>query len=392
MNIVILGSFNFPYGSASASRIRNIAGELVSNGCRVHVLSLLPSFEKSVSWSSHEGIYYKQSRPTLLNRLFRRVHSNLFHYVLSTFSFSGIERKELDKIGDIDIVLVYDFSFLKVLPFHRYCKRKKIKYVRDMVECFTPASFVGGVFNPLYYDHLLDYYYLAKKADGIIAISTYIKNHFAGYLPVIIIPAIIKIDNKPLIKEIDTEKINFTFVSSFSKRDLPELILDALKDFEGNSIFVNLLGNDGKRGYALKIRKRVEDDSKLSSLAHFWGRVSDDELHDIMFKTDFFIFLRRKDKAGLAAFPTRVPEYLNTAKPLISSDTGDMAIYLKNGENVIFIDNESGSLLKVFNDINSDTSRFTKLGKEGYDVCCKEFNRATRVQEIIYFMKSLLHN
>src|ERR1700741_536378 len=136
MNIVILGSFYFPYGSAAASRIRNIAEELASNGSRVHVLSLFTSFEGADSWSKYEDIYYKQSKPTLLNRLFKKVRSNLLHYILSIFSFARAERKALDELGDIDIILIYDFSFLKVLPFHRYCRKRKIKYMRDIVECF----------------------------------------------------------------------------------------------------------------------------------------------------------------------------------------------------------------------------------------------------------------
>lgn len=392
MNIVILGNFHFPYGSAAASRIRNIAEELSANGCRVHVLSLFTSFGDTSSWHKHGDVYYRQAKPNLLNRMFKKIRSNLLHYILSVFSFSRSERRTLDELMDIDIILVYDFSFIKVLPFHRYCKKRKIKYIRDIVECFTPDSFIGGRLNPLFYDHLLDYYYLARKTDGIIAISTYIENDFTRYSPVIIIPAIIRIGERPAVKEIDPGKINVTFVSSFSERDLPELILEALKKYEGNPIKVNLLGNDGRRGFQRKIRLAVEQDSKLSSLAKFWGRVPDAELKEIMQGTDFFIFLRRKDKAGLAAFPTRVPEYLVTARPLISSDTGDLGLYLKNGESVIFIENNADSLLRAFNEISADAYKFGKLGMAGYEACCREFNRETRVKELLGFMKSLLHN
>jgi len=391
MNIVILGSFNFPYGSAAASRIRNMAEEFALNGCRVHVMSLSTSFEATGAWLQYGNIYYKLARPTFLNRLFRKIHSNLLHYILSIFSFSRAERKALDEIGNIGAILVYDFSFLKVLPFHRYCRKRKIKYIRDIVECFTPDSFVGGRLNPLFYDHLLDYYSLARKSDGIIAISTYIKNDFERYVPVIVIPAMIKVSGKPSVKETGSEKIHITFISSFSERDLPELILAALKAYGGNSIFLNLLGNAGKRGYALKIRQTVENDEKLKSLAHFWGRVADADLQKIMQGTDFFIFLRRKDKAGLAAFPTRVPEYLDTARPLISSDTGDLDLYLENGRDVIFIENDAGSLLRVFNDISADPRKFDKLGMAGYDTCNKEFNRETRVKQIIAFISSVMN-
>src|SRR5262249_33531898 len=70
MNVVIVGGFWFPYGSANAARFRNFALGLQECGARVHVISMVPRAvvdgeAPARGLLEHEGISYECVAPTL---------------------------------------------------------------------------------------------------------------------------------------------------------------------------------------------------------------------------------------------------------------------------------------------------------------------------------------
>jgi glycosyltransferase involved in cell wall biosynthesis len=396
MNIVILGHFVYPSGSAQASRIRHFAKGFIRHGHQVSVITTIPFCKNdnipNHTWLKDEKVSY--------------CHVSKHEKVLSSKQFLveilRSQSKAIDVLADlnserpIDVVMIYSNWYVGMQKISSYCKKNGILTLREVNEWFDSRSFRHGVLNPFYWDRELCVKCGVPKADGIIAISSYLEEYYKKKNnKVVRIPAIIDVEGfaKGIPRSVvKNDCFHLTYLGSLVWRDGPLLMLKAVESVlqQGEKMFLNIVGTDGQSGDALEAYKYVENRTSLKKHVKFWGRVSDEQVLERLSASDALLFTRLPSRAAKAAFPTRLPEYLATGTPVISSDVSDIANYLDRDKDIVLV--KSGQLDSLTNGILKLIwlpDRGKRIGISGREKCKEYFDYFSRSQEILNFIERL---
>jgi len=407
MRLVIAGDFLFPEGSASASRIRHMAKGLAQLGHDAYVVTTVPqkascNMESNI-WHTLEGYYYYVAGPTISSRSGQSYVGKIKEYY-SAFRrglYSGISCiEELNEKKKVDVLIGYSYRYFCMHQLINYCRKRGILVVRDVVEWFDPAYFRMGRLNPLYWDREFNMHLSLPKSDGIIAISRFIAEWFsARKMKVIRIPAIIDPDLFTVNCKKKTDYCNdvfqLTYLGGMIERDGPILMMKAVNEVlkSGLQIFFNIIGSEGNEGAALKAKQYAETKPLLKKQMKFWGRVPQQKLIEMLSCSDALVFTRLDSRDAKATFPTRLPEYLMTGKPVITSRVSDIAEYLVDDkEAVIVTPNSSNALAEGIRKLVKMPDRGEKIGVEGMKKCKQYFDYRIRCKDISDFIEDLLHN
>ena len=161
----------------------------------------------------------------------------------------------------------------------------------------------------------------------------------------------------------------------------------------GLQIFFNIIGSEGNEGAALKAKQYAETKPLLKKQMKFWGRVPQQKLIEMLSCSDALVFTRLDSRDAKATFPTRLPEYLMTGKPVITSRVSDIAEYLVDDkEAVIVTPNSSNALAEGIRKLVKMPDRGEKIGVEGMKKCKQYFDYRIRCKDISDFIEDLLHN
>lgn len=406
MNIVIAGDFVFPEGSASASRVRHMAKGLAELGNNVYVVTMSPrksdhnTLEAQV-WHSYEGFHYyiagtlipPQSRKSFITKV--KSYFSAFREGLH----NGIKCiDQLHQANNVDAVIGYSYRFFSMYGLIKYCKRKNILVLRDVIEWFDPKYFRGGKFNPLYWDFELNVRFSLPKSDGIIAITKFLEENFLSQgIKVIRIPAIIAPDTfvtkLPKLTTAINDPFQLTYLGGMIERDGPMLMMQAVREvlISGSNVFFNIVGTDGNDGFAIKAKEFACNDPVLKNNVKFWGRLSDHEVVERLFCSDALIFTRLESRDAKASFPTRLPEYLMTGKPVITSGVCDIPEYLIDGREAIIVKpNSVSALADGVKKLLNMPDHGKAIGQAGLKKCKQCFNYRTRCAEINNFLNELI--
>jgi len=403
LNIVIVGHFLFPTGSAAASRMRYFARGLRELGHDVRVMTMTsPRIDSDDApdpeWSDWNGIPYlhaagwvrprdARSLPRRLTHLVTRIRRTA-HAVCET-----IHAQHKSEGVDIDIgYTCQDQGFTRI---HRCCRDLGIPIVHDVVEWLGPDSFYYGKWNPLYWDSERSFRSILPKANGIIAISSYLERYFKGCgLPVVRMPAIIDcdVDAPPpdTAKVQDADRFVVTYLGNMVERDGPMLMVDAVREVvaEGHDIALHVVGGTDRIPEARRAQAIVEADEQLRDRVTFFGRVSDEMVRRHLWTSDALLFTRRMSRAGSAAFPTRLPEYLVTGRPVIASDVSDIAEFLRDGEDAIIVAPDSASAIADgIERLLARDDRGAAIGASGKRRCAECFHYLTRTRQVVDFIE-----
>ncbi len=407
MNIVIAAHLVFPTNTAGGSRIRYIAKGLQEIGHNVSVIAMAPlggldSDSGIRKWHQFKEIVYYPAggiMPTGQSTMVRR--KNFTKACLQGLAETIRCIEQLHKKKKIDVVIGYNTRFFNMHGLVKYCKRKYIAIVRDVVEFTRPSSFHGGCLHPAYWDSELNKLYSLPQSDGIIAISKFLADKYSAKVKdVIRVPAIIDPDGRfsqmsGLEKSI-SDVFLLTYLGDMERRDGPMIMMQAIRGIleSGTNILFNIIGTDGTHrthSYARKAIRYVENHPSLRSKVKFLGRVTDEEVVAGLSRSDALIFNRIPGKAAQAAFPTRLPEYLTTARPVIASGVGDIPEYLIDGKEAIVVKPDSvAALSEGINRLIHLPDHGKAIGLAGREKCRQCFNYRTHCAKISIFLEELV--
>ena len=187
MNVVMVGQFWFPRGSANAARIRNLALGLRERGARVHVITMVPrpatkSGGSSNGGGEYLGISYEsgwrdrdRTVPLLRGQLGDKLRWFVGLYAATLFATRRL-RERIDRHA-CDLVFVYDRSALRMTPLVRLCRKRQVPCVLDVTE--TSEQF-GRRLSPLYWDVALGARLTPRLFDGLTVITTGLETFYRG--------------------------------------------------------------------------------------------------------------------------------------------------------------------------------------------------------------------
>jgi glycosyltransferase involved in cell wall biosynthesis len=158
----------------------------------------------------------------------------------------------------------------------------------------------------------------------------------------------------------------------------------------GHPVFFDIVGSAGKSGTALEARQAVDSDPQLRDHVRFWGRVSDAEVQERLIDSDALLFSRRSGRQAQAAFPTRLPEFLITGRPVISSAVGDIPEFLEDGRDAILVQpDNAASLASGIERLMREPDRGRRIGLNGFRKCHEHFHARSRGRETSAFLEEV---
>jgi len=241
-------------------------------------------------------------------------------------------------LPDLKFMVFYNYQSVCLWKAMKYCKKRKIKTIVDVTEWYmAPKS------NPIFYaikqsDTSVRMRYLNKKADGIIAISSYLKEYYekSGCRNVIQLPPLVDIKEPKWhqsTKKKDDNKIHIVYAGSTNKdKDKLNVVIHSLADAEVNVEFsiVGISSEDYLSNYLED--KELIDLLVKKCVVRFLGRLPHVESLRLLQEADYSVFYREATLLNMAGFPTKFVESITCGTPVITTNTSDLSIYIKNGE------------------------------------------------------------
>lgn len=317
MNIVIIRFENFPYGSAPAFRAMQMVKLLCACGNNVTIIA------KDINADAE---FYEQIEG---------------HYPVQCISvdreFNSLYKKAICSVlqqGTTEAALC-PTSIHHFHEVHTALKAYGVPIVYDSVEWYDSTNWRLQYIDPRYYlfQYLWRFYF--GRADGIIAISRLIQEHFTKKNQnVVRIPTITDCINTHSRLKIQSQPIRFVFAGQLDNgKDNIDTFIAALHivDPKGERIQMDIYGQS-----VSQVKKHLGKNAGLLDIHPniiIHGRVPQQEAQEACLNSDFSVFFRLNRRSANAGFPTKLGECMTFGTPVVCNDTGDISLVVKNRVN-----------------------------------------------------------
>lgn len=332
--IFICGFFNFPRGGAASNYVQHISNVFKNIGYKVYIVSninkeIISSEEKS----DYNGLYIN---PYSIS------NARFGHFIQYNFGMGRIVKRQLEQynIDSDDIILAYSRDSSTLVNILKVAKTTGAKTGVCLVEWFGKGEFKRYLLNIQFWNSELSFYYLNRKFDFILPISTYIERYYKEKAcRTFRIPCLIDTKEYDYAeKDINSKRIFIYPGNGKMKDSLYEMIqaISMLKDNEAANVEFHICGVGQ---LARKIIKNNNFENYLGSriIIHDW--MPYDELISLYQKAHFMILARDISRMTLANFPSKIPETLSYGIIPICSRVGDYTkLYLEDGNNCLMIE------------------------------------------------------
>lgn len=324
----------FPRGNAGANRVYYLAKALVAAGREVLVLARNANGMNEICAEYGNVAYF--GLPTRHGKLGKLLDEK----ILNGHNMVRLLQR-LPLVGN-EIVCIYANSAIFVLPVMKYCMKRKIKTVIDVVEWHQASQYKWGRLSLRF--GILNYTFerLAPQIGNIIAISKCINNHFTRLgCHTTIIPPLTDISEVSFAPK-NGQKKTFDLIYPgipYTKDDIEVMLhsilllpLECRKKvcFHSTGISEKSLRQFlGKRQWLL---------DELQDVFHVHGFMPFAELELLYKNVDFLLLARYDNLVDRANFPSKLPELMARGIIPIGNRIGDYYTYLDDGFNAFLYD------------------------------------------------------
>lgn len=293
-----------------------------------------------------------------------------------------------------DVVIMDDLWLIRTIRMKHFCRRRGIQLIHDSVEWYSPEQFKHGKFSEAYLrKDLLNRYFIGKSCS-VIAISQYLYEHFrnkgcdCARIPIVITEKDLFSD-----KNLSDDKVVFTYAGQPGKKDYLHVMLEAfalLPQEMLDLVVFNIVGCTKEQMIEAGISCEVLDKVDSQLIVH--GRVSHDQVLDILKRTHFTLLMRSPvQRYARAGFPTKVVESLACSTPVICNITSDLGQYLTDGEDALIVEDCSAQALvkQLSRAITMDSARREIMSKSALDTAKKNFLYSAYLPEMRYLLMKL---
>ena len=339
---IYVGNFGLPYTNAAGKRVYTNSLLISRCGYDVMMIGTDPAAQGRVEKVSERVEY--TSFPKYGKSSGRKYFEWLYRQI----------KKSPEKPA---VVFRYGSPGLAVFDriLYKYCKAENIPLVVDVVDWLSVDSgkIIFRVVKGL--DTHLEKRFYNKMGDALIAISKYLDGYYADYFPKrMILPPLVEAysarENNNSVPQIIYAGNPFRkgerVKNVHTIKDRLDLIIQAFCALEkkGESFRLNIVGLNMEE--FLVAFPEFSEILCSSKQIVFYGHQPMEKTQEMIKNMDFSILLREKTRATMAGFPTKVVESMSLGTPVITTDTSDLADYIKHGENGYLVDIENDSVLE----------------------------------------------
>lgn len=332
--IAYVGAFSFPFGQAASKRVLGNVMLLKSLGYNVIVGHGGRVEEDKFESNDIQIKYYG------LNELYvdSKGIARLFNFIFKSGNNTIDWLKKLDTKPDYVIVYGGYYSYAKKIV--EYCKNNNIRVIFDVVEWYEPSQMMGGRYGFFYNSFLLAFKYVYPRADGIITISSSLREVFNKKKTVVIPPLVAIEMNEPLISE--SNMLSLIYAGNIGNKDSLYEIIQVVDQLSiDNEIKLDIFGPSEVE---LKLKYNIQE---LPASIRIHGKVKQEEINSFIAKADFTIFTRPDIHCNRYGFPSKFVESLSLGVPVATNLTSDIGLYLRDGHNGFIIEDNSKQAIET---------------------------------------------
>lgn len=338
MKIAILSKAPFPDGNASATYVLNVCRTMALCGHEVTVFGCRRGLKTDFPAEGiFEGIRYVNFDATAHNKVFTYLYDNCFgHYAT----------RQLARKGPFDAAFLYGGTVSVAKTVEHYCRRKKIKFGAFNCEWYTEDCFSPDVSPRLVKETVGLIPYVAQKSDMAILISSLLTHYFREQgVHSVMIPNIVDLTDEKWkvrrdVAEGDVLKLAYAGVPGVGKDELGTVVaaIGELPAEQREKTQLHIYGPDEK-GLLAYLKTQGIDNIPPYVVCH--GRQKQDEIPARLNECHYTVLIRKPSLRANAGFSTKMVESFAAGIPMIANITGDIATYLRDGENGIVVADES---------------------------------------------------
>lgn len=390
--ILIIGYFDFPYGSAAAERMKAYAKAFRKGGGSVRIVTRarIPGGQ---GWAElADGIQFNS-----VSKLPKENHFSkwrrLADHVISIFRLRSCIREFKAEFPD-GCALVYERRGSALLAMLNLLERLNVRFAVESVEWYDFRYFKFGWLHPVWLDELFGRYYCGRNGRSVICISRFIQDKYEKMgARTLLVPGIVDpvdYEQKSGARNPGDVGCQCVYLGQFKQEDDFGMAVDGIRDLisQNYDCSINLIGRYQSSREATRLRKEIGVEG-VGGRVLFSGFVSDEKKNEFLSKADLIVLLRKDCQAARAAFPTRIAELLLTGIPLVTTNVGDIGRYLSNDENALLVsDGDIQEFKKIIrNYIDSEDKAFyKKIGERGRETALEHFTPRRYVSKIFELM------
>jgi glycosyltransferase involved in cell wall biosynthesis len=389
MTIVIFGdSFSFPEGNSATNRIYTYAKGFTENNVNTYVIcnrnDYLPDGNGVV-----DGIqYFNPINQTERNKSFLK--RNWYKAVKYLNTIRLIKR--IHKQDKITAILTDTHDMSTHLFSYYLARRVNAKLIVEL--CEHPLRlFQKNALNKA--RGLIKQKVESHFCDGLLCISRFLVDYYKDYgLPqskLFLTPSTIDPDR---YTETGEKPVPYSYIGYFGGltfyRDNIDVLIKAFAKISDIHPDTHLVVG----GFCTdEERKQLKDliiDLKISSKVNLLEYLPRTEIVSYIVHSHILVMVRARDFETQASFPSKLPEYLATSKPVITVNIGEVSDYIIDGVNAFLV--EPGDCIGLAEKIDFVLSNYElalEVARQGKQLTNTIFNYNVQAKNIIGFINSL---
>jgi len=344
--IVATPYVGYPNGTAPTARVDAYARGLAANGKDVHIILLGPSEVDEATAINTEGrgvfrgVPFEYTSvspvksPSFLTRQLRALLSP---------ARAGRRIRELAGQSEVEGILLYSRVPWIARHFHRVSRAVHATYIADLSEMpyyFLPPGTSRDAKQEWYGRKVI------ARFGLVVAISrrlvAYTESHLPANAKAILLPIMVDCDEyrsgaPPLTMPrlityaglLNEEKDGVaTLMSAFAK---------VADEYPGFSLRLVGDSEDPKKSTRIPEFRKLAADLGIADRVSFTGQVARREIPRYLSEATVLALARPSSQQADAGFPTKLGEYLASGRPVVVTETGDIAEYLRDGESAYLV-------------------------------------------------------
>jgi glycosyltransferase involved in cell wall biosynthesis len=148
-------------------------------------------------------------------------------------------------------------------------------------------------------------------------------------------------------------------------------------------VVLKIVGDIEKSPYKMTVRDIIVR-RNLQEVISFTGPVAHSHIASEFATANILVLPRPSGLFSSAGFPTKLGEYLATGKPVITTKTGDIPLFLTHGVDAYLVDpDDNEAFVEALSHALDDPLEAKAIGIRGRETCLKHFSADINVTSMV---------